>query len=588
MTSRDYQTEADAAAFREWGNGVRSTLIVVPTGGGKTVIATGIIQKFQPKRTMFIAHRIELLKQARKTIEEHAGLECGIEQGDLMVQDGLIKVPVVLAMVQTLVAKNGMTKRMGRFNPMDFDLLVIDEFHHAVAKSYRDIENYFMQNPNLKVLGLTATPDRADEEALSQVCQSVAYRYEIQDAIRDGWLVDVKQYRMQISGLDFSHIKTVAGELNQGELSKVMESEGNIHGVVEGTLETMYDLEPKHLHRIPVETWGDYLRSLGTPPKRTLVFTVSVLQAETLSNIFNRVMPGQWGWVCGKTADEARADLLRRYSLGDIVGVVNCNCLSEGFDNPGVELIVDAYATKSRSLYAQRCGRSLRPLPGIVDGLPTAEDRRAAIAASAKPYAIVLDPVGNSGRHKLVCTADILGGKVTDKVKQFAIKLADNAARPISMTDALVEAEKMEQAELLKRKALEEARKAKLVARANFSMQEVSPFDVFNISPVKPRAIDTGRVLSTKQRNILLKNGVNPDALPYAQSRQLLNEMFSRWGKNYCGLKLARQLRKKGLPINVTTEEAVRHLRGYGAEPKPVMTGGRGMPDDVEQVFRNW
>ena len=129
------------------------------------------------------------------------------------------------------------------------------------------------------------------------------------------------------------------------------------------------------------------------------------------------------------------------------------------------------------------------------------------------------------------------------------------------MTDALEESERLEQAEVLRRKQQEEARKLKLVARAKFSMTEVSPFDVFNISPVKPRGWDTGRVLTEKQRSVLLKQGVDPSALPYAQSKQLLDEIFRRFKSGQCGLKLARTLHQKGMATNVSAAEAVKSIR---------------------------
>src|ERR1039457_4952611 len=114
--------------------------------------------------------------------------------------------PVVVGTVQTV------TNRLHKFKPDDFGLLVIDEMHHGTAPSYRRILDYFSQNPELKILGVTATPERADQEALSQVCESVAFNYGISEAVRDGWLVDITAQFCQVNRLDLSEVHTTAGD----------------------------------------------------------------------------------------------------------------------------------------------------------------------------------------------------------------------------------------------------------------------------------------------------------------------------------------------------------------------------------------
>lgn len=397
-TPREYQVKAVGMIKKEWET-VNSTLCVVPTGGGKTFIAAQLVKDMLPKRTMFVAHRKELIFQARNAIDEiisanndlFHGVSCDIEMAELYASHRQFNSSPVIAMVQSLNSKVGFGKRMDRFNPMDFGLLVIDECHHGIADSYKSVIAFFKRNPELKILGLTATPDRLDEEALGQICDSVAFEYEILDAIHDGWLVPIDQVMVPIRGLDFSHVKTVAGDLNQSDLAAIMESESIIQGVVQPTLELMFGVAPHALDQIAIAEWGKFLESAGGDPRRTLVFTVSVAQAQMLSNIFNRVSEGLSDWVCGTTPQNERDDKLARYSAGQIHIMVNCNCLSEGFDSPGVEIIVQARPTKSRSLYAQQVGRSTRPLPGLVDGLAGAEQRKEAIAGSKKPCALIVD-----------------------------------------------------------------------------------------------------------------------------------------------------------------------------------------------------
>lgn len=553
---RDYQSMAVDRTFEEWKT-VRSTLVVAPTGSGKSRIAAEIIKNMLPKRSIFVAHRQELIWQARNAIDEVLGQPmCEIEMAELYAMHQENRDGPVVAMVQSLNTKNGWGRRMDRFNPDQFGLLVIDEFHHAVADSYRAVLGHFKRNPDLKVLGLTATPDRLDEEALGQICDSVAFDYEILDAINDGWLVPIEQVMVPVEGLDFSHIKTVAGDLNQSDLAAVMEAESVIQGVVQPTLELMFGIEPHTLDDHDPLKWGQLLGESGHKPKRTLIFTVSVAQAEMLSNVFNRVIDGISEWVCGKTADDKRVDLLQRYNDGEIAVMVNCNCLSEGFDSPGVEIIVQARPTKSRSLYAQQVGRATRPLPGIVDLRNTAELRKLAIASSAKATCTVVDFVGNSGRHKLISSVDILAGNVSDEAIELAKKSLCKSSTPVRVTDAIKDAEEELRLELEKRRREQEAKKARVVARSKYSIRFVNPFDALDIVPVKTRGWDKGKKISSKQAAVLERNRVDPGALSYAQARQVLNEIFARSRANQCSLGQANVLKRYHLPISVSRKQA--------------------------------
>lgn len=522
---RGYQTEAINSAFQAWEDN-QSTLIVLPTGTGKTVVAAEIINRVQPKRTLFLAHREELIFQATKTIQRYTYLSCEIEMADLWAGANLWDgFPVVVSTIQTQIAGKKDRERMTRFDPNDFALVVVDEAHRVTANSYRRVLNHYKKNPDLKILCLTATPDRADEEALGQMIDSVAYDYEILDAINDGYLVPIEQQMVTIEGLDFSGVRTTAGDLNGADLQVVMEAEKNLQGIAAASLEIIGD-------------------------RRTLVFTAGVKQAEVLCEIFNRHKPEMAGWVCGTTPKPERRDLLNRFSDGRTQVVVNCNCLSEGFDNPGVEVVIQARPTKSRSLYAQQCGRSTRPLTGVIDYLETAEERKAAIAASAKPSALIVDFVGNAGRHKLMTTADILGGKVSDEAIARAIEKAKREGKAMRMSDELNNAERDIQQEIEEARRREAARKAHLVAKATFSARTINPFDVFQIRPAKARGWDQGKQLSEKQRALLLKQGINPDQLPYSQGKQLVGELCRRFGGKLCTWKQAALLSKRGIPTH--------------------------------------
>lgn len=515
MKYRDYQNEAEESVFREWED-KRSTLLVMPTGCGKTVIFSKIIHRLQPKRSVVIVHRSELLFQAKQKLED-IGIESDIEMADFHSSTSdWDKRPVILGTVQTLISGRNGGRKM-KFDPNEFSAVIVDEGHHATSDSYREVLDHFKQNPELKILGVTATPDRADEEALGQIFDTVAYDYELLDAIRDGWLVDIDQQMVQIDGLDYSHIRTTAGDLNGADLAQVMEQEKNLQGIAAATIQIIED-------------------------KKTIVFTASVVQAERLAEIFNRHRPDMAQFVSGGTPKETRSKILRDFKEHRVQVICNCGVLSEGFDEPSVEVIVQARPTKSRCLYSQQIGRATRPLPGIVDQYDTAEERRNAIALSAKKTCRVVDFVGNSGRHKLITTADILGGNVSDEAIELAIKKIKKDAEPRTMSALLRES----QEEIEEQKRQEAAKKAKLVAKATFSTTRIDPFALWDITPDRKRGWDEGKQLTDRQIAVLQKQGVDYRTLGYTHSKQILNKMFERYRGNYSTLKQCATLRKFG------------------------------------------
>lgn len=423
----------------------------------------------------------------------------------------------------------GESESSNKENPFLYDIEVEDTHNYFAdgvlvsncAPSFRKVLDYYRQNPSLKILGVTATPDRADEEALGQVFQSVAFDYEILDAINDGWLVPVEQQMVNIEGLDFSQVRTTAGDLNGADLAAVMEAEKNLQGIAGASIEIIGN-------------------------RQTLAFTVSVKQAERLAEIFNRHRPGMADWVCGATPKDKRHKILQDFSQRKIQVLCNVGVLTEGYDEAGVEVIVQARPTKSRCLYAQIIGRALRPLENLVDVWESSEDRKIAIAESPKPSALILDFVGNSGRHKLMTTADILGGKVSEAAIEKAINKAKREGRPVDMAKELEAAEAELRREEEERRQREAARRARVVAKAQFSVQTISPFDVFHLMPARERGWDKGKTLSEKQRSLLLKQGIDPTGMPFVQAKQIIDHQFYRWKNNLCSIKQARCLQKAG------------------------------------------
>lgn len=537
MRLRDYQEAAADGVFAAWADHV-SALAVLPTGLGKTVLFAEIIRRMHERgaRAMVLAHREELITQAADKIQRVTGLEAQIEMGEYHVQPYFGQMPpVVVSTVQTHCAGGDGAGRMSKFDPQDFGLVVIDEAHHATAGTYRRCIDWYRQNPACKVLGVTATPDRADEAALGQVFDAVAYEYGVLEAIQNGWLVPIEQQMVTVGSLDFSGVRTTAGDLNQGDLAEVMENERNLQGIAAPT----------------VEICGD---------RRAIIFATTVEQAERLAEILNRYKPDKAAWLCGKTDKEDRRNMLADFKAGRLQYVVNVGVLTEGFDDAGVQVVVMARPTKSRALYAQMAGRGTRPaeeVAGLLGDLPTAQERCAMIRGSSKPSCLIVDFCGNAGRHKLCCTADILGGNIDDDVVAEVARRVRENGKPVDMT---AELEKVK-AEVEARKKREAATRAGLQARAQFLVTKIDPFNEWDLAPVQERGWDRGRHFTPKQAQVLLERiGVDPDKIPYGQGKQLLDEYFRRLQGGYASLKQAALLKKRGFTMPLRHDMAGRMI----------------------------
>lgn len=530
MKLRPYQQDAlngICQALRE----CDSTLLCLPTGCGKTVVFASAA-KLAKKRVMVIAHRDELIQQGASKIHAVTGERPNIEKAEQYSNEGtMFPSKCVVASVQTLNARMGDGRRVDRFDPDDFSLLIIDEAHHAVASSYRNVISHFQKNSGCKLLGVTATPDRSDEIALKEVFDSVAYEYSLLDATREGWLVPVRSMPARILGLDFSGVKDVAGDFNQGELSEIMEREGNLHGVADETVRRMGD-------------------------RKVLVFCVSVAQSELLSEIFERHRPNCARFISGDTPPEERRQVLRDYAESRFQILVNCMVATEGFDCPDIGMVVVARPTKSRSLYAQMVGRGTRPLPNTVDGLAEAEDRRAVIASSRKKDCIILDFCANAGKHSLASLPDILGGKMSEDVIKRAKQHQEDSAdsdQPIDVIALLEQAELDIEEEEKERRDKE--RRRVVVGKAKVSVGEIDAFSVYGLST---RGRDTFRVLplTEGQKEVLRKQGVPFDRLDAWQQRELFKETVRRFKQNRCSFRQAKLLNRFGQSSDCSFDQA--------------------------------
>ena len=508
---RPYQTEA-IKQIRIAHEGGKTPLCVMATGTGKTHVFVEYAKQSEG-RAMIIAERQEIVMQARSKIAA-TGETCEIEMGDLKVNDNLWGRPrFVCASIQTLNAQRNCGRRYAKFDWASLKLLVIDEAHHAVAKGYqRVIEHARKENPDIRIMGVTATPDRLDKRSMGNVFNEVAYRYEMDSAIKDGYLVPIRQHMVQVKSMDFSSARTTAGDLNAGDLDRIMNYERNLHGVCVPTMDLAGD-------------------------RPTLVFAASINHAQRISEIINRHRPGQACFITGKTPSDERAELLKEFREGKYQFLVNVQIATEGWDCPPVACVAVARPTKSRALYTQMVGRGTRPM------VPVTEDeagaRRQSIAFSTKPDCLVLDFVGNSGRHQLVCSIDILKPSLPKEVRE-SVKV-----RVEALTD---EGEHVAPSQLDRIVAEEEEayRRSRVVASVQYNTSDIDPFTMLGIKAKPLSKWSNTRQLTEKQTAILVNAGINVNNMPIHQQRQAIEKIFERSRKGLCSMKQMALLCKFG------------------------------------------
>ena len=316
-------------------------LCQMATGLGKTVTFANIPR--HGERMLILSHREELVEQPRKYFDCSYGIERAGSRSS--------GEEVVSASVQSLV------RRLDRYDPQDFGIIICDEAHHAAANTYRKIFDYFRPE---KLIGFTATPNRGDKIRLDNVFSKIIFQRDLRWGIQNGYLCDITCKRVDI-GFDLSAVHTRHGDYAPGELDEAMD----------GTADAI----------------AEAYRKLAVGA--TLIFSVSVHQAEEIS----KRIPGSVV-VTGETKN--RAAIIDAFTAGEIPCIVNCMVFTEGTDIPRVETVIVARPTQSESLYVQMVGRGLRKHP-------------------CKEKLMLIDCVGITGKAHL-CTAPSLLGLDMDTV----------------------------------------------------------------------------------------------------------------------------------------------------------------------------
>jgi superfamily II DNA or RNA helicase len=365
-TFRPYQHEASAAILKAWGQH-RSCLASMATGAGKTLVAAGTAAKVVDKgRVLFLANRNELCVQPLGAFRDQFGFTPALEKADDYAP---LDERVVVGSVQTMSRQ----KRLERWPRDHFSYIFADEAHLSMAPSWKRILEYFAQ---AKVCGITATPFRADAKDLREIYEVEAYRKNLFDLVDEGWLCNP------------DHVFKLQSAISLAQVRIKQTAEGKDYDVTDAAnaiepyfLEIARELKAKHNHR----------HILAFLP--LVASSIKFVQACKSVGLNAVHIDGE---------DPERDQKLKSFRNGEITLLSNSNLLHTGVDIECCDATLCLRPTRSKVLYQQIVGRSTRCLPGTLDGHASVRERLEAIAASAKPNAVILDPMWLTEDHDLV------------------------------------------------------------------------------------------------------------------------------------------------------------------------------------------
>lgn len=501
---RPYQQTAISQAFRQW-HFHEKILLVMATGTGKTATACELSQRVFnkcEKRILFIAHRQELIEQTAKSFRRMTRLKPAVEMGADRAYRRLFDTDVIVASVQSLAQP----ERLKQYTPEKFALVIIDEAHHACAEIYRRVLKHF---EGKKILGLTATPFRADGIGLNNIFDIVAFSYTIQEGIKDGFLCPIQSKQIEVETLHLDKIKVTKGEFNEKEINYLLMQEENLSRMVIPTLE-----------------------EIGERP--TIVFCTDVAHAISVAECFNRTAGRDIAtFIHGKLNDRDRRESLRKYETGERQIIVNVGVLTEGYDYPPTAAVALFRPMRSLGLLAQMVGRGTR-------------------IWHEKQDTLVLDFVGAHNTVQTVNALDVLDGtKIEDSVKRRAQQLAKE--KELNAVDAL---------DMAKREALR-AKELEMKMRVAYRSTPTGIIELFNLSTDRRKYRGAA---TDKQIQTLVKFGVEVDKekVPFgkAEASAIIDNLFTRRDKNMATLKQSKLLAKYGYDdaFDISFEEAGRRI----------------------------
>lgn len=482
MELRPYQQAAKAAVLDEWDRGVDKTLLVLPTGTGKTIVFSAVTEEAVRRggRVLILAHRGELLEQAADKLEKSTGLISSLEKAESSCLGSWYRVAV--GSVQSLQRPS----RLDRFAPDYFTNIIIDEAHHCLSDGYQRVLEHFS---SAKVLGVTATPDRGDMRNLGQYFETLAYEYTLPQAIRDGYLTPIKALTVPLR-LDLSSVGVQNGDFKAGDIGTALDP----------YLDAIADEMLKYCAN-----------------RKTVVFLPLVKTSQKFRDILN-AKGFRAAEVNGESTD--RAEILQGFDAGRYNVLCNSMLLTEGWDCPSVDCVIVLRPTKIRSLYSQMVGRGTRLYPG-------------------KDHLLLLDFLWHTERHEL-CHPAALVAESPDVAKKMTENIEEaGAAVDIMEAEEQAESDVVAQREEALAKQLEEMkrRKRKLVDPLQFEMS-IQAEDLSGYVPTFGWEMGPA---TDKQRKTLEKLGIFPDQIDNAGKAAMLLDRLDK--RRDAGLTTPKQIR---------------------------------------------
>lgn len=483
MELRPYQQEAKEAIFEQWDNGIKKTLLVLPTGCGKTIVFAKVTEDCvrRGNRVLILAHRGELLEQASDKIRKSTGLGCAMEKAEESCQGSWFRV--VVGSVQTLMRE----KRLGQFPADYFQTIIIDEAHHCISDSYQRVLKHF---PEAQVLGVTATPDRGDMRNLGAYFESLAYEYTLPKAIKEGFLSPIKALTLPLK-IDMANVGVQAGDFKASDIGTALDP--YLHSIAEEMKKYCLD-------------------------KKTVVFLPLVKTSQKFRDILNE-NGFQAAEVNGDSQD--RAEVLEAFEKGDYNVLCNSMLLTEGWDCPSVDCVVVLRPTKVRSLYCQMVGRGTRLFSG-------------------KEHLLLLDFLWHTERHELchpaslICDSEEVAKKMTENLEKAAGCPVDiEEAERTAAEDVIAQREES----LAKQLEEMKKRKKKLVDPLQFEMS----IQAEDLSGYVPAFGWEMAPPSESQKKTLEKLGILPDEIDNAGKASRLLERLDKRRRE--GLTTPKQIR---------------------------------------------
>lgn len=486
MKLRPYQQESverTLAGFQEFDK----QLLVLPTGGGKTIVFSHLAAALQPKKTLILAHREELIDQAIAKLYAATGIVAQKEKASFRAS---LRAPVVVASVQSMV------RRLDFWPAQQFGLVVADEAHHAVSDSWQRVLNHF--DPVAKVLGVTATPDRGDKRNLGSYFENVAHEVQLFELVNAGFLSRIvcKSIPLQI---DLAGVRSTAGDFNDADLG----------GVLAPYLDAIADQLAAHAFF-----------------RKTLVFLPLIATSKAFAACLEE-RGFRVDHVDGQ--DPERAEKLARFGRGETDVLCNAMLLTEGYDEPATDCVVVLRPTRSRGLYSQMVGRGTR----ISEG---------------KQNLLLLDFLWMHERHNLIRPANLVASsdqQAADITTLIEEREAGGDQDELDLEGLVGEAQQKREAKLREELAQRASRKAKEFDAIDWALS-MGAHDVVDYEPAMKWE---EQPVSEGQAGVLRRAGFDLETITCrGMASKLIDLVITRSKLNLCTAKQMRMLAKLGHP----------------------------------------